>query len=88
VEVPAEIDGKGIHRIRIGSLPRRVMKYVIHPRMTRMEWAVEAFTKGGRDSVFEWLIVDPRAKSTEQVEQAIDAILSLPENEEMARHLS
>jgi len=86
VEVPAEIDGKGVHRIHIGSLPKRVMKYVLYPRMMRMEWALEAFLEGGRDLLFEWLIVDPRTKSTEQVEQVIDAILSLPENKEMAKH--
>jgi len=88
VEVPAEIDGKGVHRIPIGNLPRRVMKYVMYPRMIRMEWALEAFREGGRNTIFEWLIVDPRTKSTKQVEQVIDAILSLPENREMAKHFS
>lgn len=88
VEVPAEVDGKGVHRIPMGSLPKRVMKYVIYPRMMRMEWALEAFTEGGRDTIFEWLIVDPRTRSTKQVEQVIDEILSLPENKEMAKHFS
>lgn len=88
VEAPAQVDGKGIHRIPIGSLPKRIMKHVIYPRIMRMEWAVEAYTEGGRNSLFEWLIVDPRTKSTEQVEQVIDAILSLPRNQEMARHFS
>jgi len=88
VEAPAETDGKGIHRIHIGSLPRRVMKYVIRPRMMRMEWALEAFVQSGRNSLFEWLIVDPRTKSTKQVERVIDAILSMPGNEEMANHFS
>jgi len=88
VEVPVEIDGKGIHRIHVGSLPRRVMKYVMQPRMMRMEWALEAFIEGGKDSIFEWLIVDPRTKSTKQVEQTIDRILSIPGNEEMAKHYS
>lgn len=88
VEVPAEIDGKGVHRIPIGSLPKRVMKYVIYPRMMRMEWALEAFIEGGQELLFEWLIVDPRTKSTKQVEQVIDAVLSLLENKEMAKHFS
>lgn len=88
VEAPAEIDGKGIHRICVHSLPKRVMKYVMYPRMMRMEWAFEAFMEGGRDLLFEWLIVDPRTKSTRQVEKAIEAILSLSGNEEMAKHFS
>jgi len=86
VEVPAVIDGKGVHRINVGSLPKRIVKYVLHPRTMRMEWALEAFLEGGRDLLFDWLIIDPRTKSSEQVEQVIDAILSLPGNEEMAKH--
>jgi len=53
-----------------------------------MEWALEAFLEGGRDLLFDWLIVDARTKSTRQVEETIDAILSLPENKEMAKHFS
>ena len=88
VEIPAEIDGKGVHRIPVKELPSRVLKYVIYPRMIRMEWALEAFLEGGRDLLFDWLIVDARTKSTRQVEETIDAILSLPENKEMAKHFS
>ncbi|MGB9896088.1 MAG: alpha-glucosidase/alpha-galactosidase, partial [Thermoproteota archaeon] len=67
-------------------LPRSVVNYVLYPRMMRAEWALEAFLEGGREKLFEWLIVDPRTKSTEQVNQVIDAILSIPGNEEMAKH--
>ena len=88
VEAPALIDGKGVHRLRGKSLPGRIMKHVIYPRMLRMEWALEAFLEGGRDLLFEWLIVDTRTKSTRQVEEVIDALLSLPENKEMAKHFS
>jgi len=88
IEAPAEIDGKGIHRIPIGNLPKRIMNYVMYPRMMRMEWALEAFIEGGKDLLFDWLIVDPRTKSTKQIEKVIDAILSLPENKEMAKHFS
>ena len=88
VEAPALIDGKGVHRLRGKSLPGRIMKHVIYPRMLRMEWALEAFLEGGRDLLFEWLIVDTRTKSTKQVEEVIDALLSLSENKEMAKHFS
>jgi alpha-galactosidase len=86
VEVPAYIDGKGIHRISVGRLPKRIINYVLYPRLVRMEWALEAFLEGGRDLLFDWLIVDPRTKSNEQVEKTIDALLSIPENKEMAKH--
>jgi len=88
VEMPVRVDGKGVHRRPLTPLPRKVMNYVIIPRMMRMEWALEAFLEGGRDHLFNWLIVDPRTQSTRQVEETIDAILKLPGNEEMARHFS
>ncbi len=86
VEIPAKVDGKGVHRMRIEKLPRRIINYVLRPRMMRMEWALEAFLEGGRDTLFEWLIMDPRNKSTDQVNQVIDAILRMPGNKEMAKH--
>jgi alpha-galactosidase len=86
VEMPARVDGKGVHRMRVERLPRRILNYVLHPRMMRMEWALEAFLEGGRDTLFEWLITDPRTKSTDQVNQVIDDLLSMPENLEMAKH--
>jgi len=86
VEVTSVVDGRGVHRINVGSLPKRIVNYVLYPRMMRMEWALEAFLEGGRDMLFDWLIVDPRTKSSEQVERVINAILSLPRNEEMAKH--
>ena len=86
VEVPVRVDGKGIHEKRVGSIPSKVYKYAILPRLVRMEWALEANLKGGRHTLFEWLIVDARTRSIEQVEQVIDAILRMPGNEEMAKH--
>ncbi|MEO0252094.1 MAG: alpha-glucosidase/alpha-galactosidase [candidate division WOR-3 bacterium] len=86
VEIPAKVDGKEVHRIQVTSLPKNIMKYVMYPRMIRMEWALEAFLEGGRDLLFDWLIVDPRTKNTKQVEAVIDDLLSLPENKEMAEH--
>ncbi|MEM2303457.1 MAG: alpha-glucosidase/alpha-galactosidase [Candidatus Bathyarchaeia archaeon] len=86
VEVPIEVDGKGVHRTYSGELPKRIMRHVMNLRITRMEWALEAFLEGGRDLLFEWLIVDPRTKSNEQIEETIKDILSLPENAEMAKH--
>ncbi|MCS7111190.1 MAG: alpha-glucosidase/alpha-galactosidase [Ignisphaera sp.] len=88
VEIPVKVDGKGVHRRQLAPLPSKVHKYVIIPRLMRMEWALEAFLKGGRDTLFNWLIVDPRTKSTKQVEETIDAILKIPGNEEMAKHFS
>ena len=88
VEIPARVEGGGVHRITGKRLPERIMKYVIYPRMMRMEWALEAFLEGGRDLLFEWLITDPRTKSPQHVDEVINALLSIPENREMARHFN
>jgi len=86
VEVPAFIDGKGVHRIGVSRLPKRIVNYVLYPRLVRLEWSLEAFLEGGRDLLFNWLVVDPRTKSNEQVEKTINALMSIPENEEMRKH--
>ncbi|MEM3062404.1 MAG: alpha-glucosidase/alpha-galactosidase [Nitrososphaerota archaeon] len=86
VEIPALINRKGIHRLETRSLSKRIMNFVIYPRIQRMEWAIEAFLEGGKQLLFDWLIVDPRTKSNKQIENVINAILSIPENKEMEKH--
>ncbi len=88
VETHVKVDGKGIHPIPRGNIPDRLYKYSMLPRITRVEWALEANLKGGKDTLFQWLIVDLRTKNTKQIEDTIDAILKLPGNEEMAKHFS
>ncbi|MEM5822986.1 MAG: alpha-glucosidase/alpha-galactosidase, partial [Ignisphaera sp.] len=39
VEIPARVDGKGVHRKPLVPLHSKVYKYVIIPRLMRMEWA-------------------------------------------------
>ncbi len=86
VEMPAEIDGRGVHRMSFPQLPSKILKYAIMPRIMRAEWSISAFMEGGRDHLFEWLIVDRRTNSISQANQVIDAILRMPENDEMAKH--
>jgi len=88
VEIPVKVDSKGIHAKQIGGIPGKVYRYAILPRLMKMEWALEANLKGGRDTLFNWLIVDVRTKSIKQVDDVIDAILKMPGNEEMAKHFS
>ncbi|MEM0214280.1 MAG: hypothetical protein QW348_08555 [Ignisphaera sp.] len=88
VEIPVKIDGKGVHRKPLTQIPSKILRYVLLHRLMRAEWALEAFLKGGRDTLFNWLIVDVRTKSIQQVNDVIDAILKMPGNEEMAKHFS
>ena len=86
VEARAIIDKRGIQRIHVGTLPKLLTLHVMFPRMLRMEWALEAFLKGGKNLLLEWLLNDPRTKSLEQAEATIKDILALPFNNEMAKH--
>ena len=88
VEVPGAVTRGGVVSKTSTSLPAKILKYVMLYRLMRAEWAIEAFLSGGRDHLFNWLIVDPRTKSNEQVEAVIDTILRIPGNEEMAKHYS
>ncbi len=86
VEMPVQIDGKGLHRYIFEPLPKKIRDLVLLPRMTRMEMALTAFLEGGREILEDWLHMDPRTKSTRQVQETIDDLLNMPGNEEMKKH--
>ncbi|MEM1997984.1 MAG: alpha-glucosidase/alpha-galactosidase [Candidatus Bathyarchaeia archaeon] len=88
VETQVVVDGKGIHPIPKGAIPDKLYKYVMLHRIMRAEWAIEANLKGSRETLIHWLITDVRTKNMKQINDAIDAILNLPENTEMAKHFS
>ena len=88
VEIPALVDGRGIHPEPIEVIPKRLINMVLIPRMLRMEWALEAFLSGDREVLLEILVRDPRTRSVEQTEAALEVILSLPFNQEMKEHYS
>jgi alpha-galactosidase len=88
VETHVKVDGKGIHPIPRDAIQDKLYKYAMLPRIMRVEWALEANLRGGRDTLFQWLIVDVRTENMKQIDDAIDAILKLPGNREMAKHFS
>ncbi len=75
VEIPATVDKNGIHPEEIKpSLPERIVKWYLYPRMMRMEWALEAFEKRNPDLIVEILLRDPRTRSYEQAKAVVDEI--------------
>jgi alpha-galactosidase len=88
VEIPIYADGKGIHPKPVGPTPPKIYRYALLHRLMRAEWALQAFLEGGRDALVQWLIIDVRTKSMQQVNNVIDALLKMPGNEEMAKHFS
>ena len=87
VEVPAIVDGDGIHKEKIDPpLDERVIRLYLYPRMMRMEMAVRAFLERDIGYIYEMLYRDPRTKSDGQVKAVISEIVNLPENEKMREH--
>lgn len=86
VETPAILDGRGIHRESGKSLPRKILNFSIRPRVQRMEWALEAFLDGGKETLLEWLMADPRTRTNKQAERVVEGLLGMKGNEAMARH--
>ena len=70
------------------ALPKKVMNFSILPRIQRMEWALEAFTDGGKEMLLEWLMADPRTRTNKQAERVVEELLGLKENKEMAKHFN
>ena len=86
VEIPVVVSGRGIQSVHVGKLPRRLMLYVMMPRMRRMEQILQAFIEGDRKSLLLMLLEDPRTKSYEQSKALLDELLAQPWNSEAANH--
>ena len=86
VEIPAHVYRDGIRPVDTWKLPKRLMNYVMIPRMLRMGWALEAFLEGDKELLIEILLRDPRTRSEKQARNVLEEILALPLNEEMKKH--
>ncbi|MEM2794505.1 MAG: hypothetical protein QXY49_01475, partial [Thermofilaceae archaeon] len=86
VEVPALVDGRGIHGIQAGSLPKRVLAYALRDRVAPVETELEAYEAGDRSKLVELVMMDPWTRSQEQAEELVKKILDLPYHAEMKVH--
>jgi alpha-galactosidase/6-phospho-beta-glucosidase family protein len=87
VEIPTIVSKGGkLSPEKPPLFPKRLLYFVLIPRMLHMEWGLEAFRSGSREILVENLIRDPRTRSEKQARDAVEAILSMPENKDMAKH--
>ena len=86
VEIPAVASGRGVQGVHVGKTPKRLMSYVMVPRMRRMEQILQAFLEGDRKSLLLMLMEDPRTRSLEQAKALLDELLAQPWNSEAAAH--
>lgn len=87
VELPVVVSKNGVMKPeKVNPFPKRLVDFVLTPRMIHMEWGLDAFRSGSKEMLVEILIRDPRTKSEKQAREAIDAILAIPENSDMSKH--
>jgi len=85
VEIPALVSKRRVQGIRVGSLPKILMLFVIYPRILWMERYLEAFLSGDKRMLLGLLLLDDRrTKSVEQAKAYLEEILALPFNRKWA----
>jgi len=76
VEVPAVVDGQGIHGVTLGPLPKGIAG-LMRTQASVQDLTVEAALKGSRDLALQALLVDPLVDSVERAESLLNAMLAL-----------
>ncbi|MGH2354023.1 MAG: alpha-glucosidase/alpha-galactosidase [Chloroflexota bacterium] len=86
VEGKALVDASGVKLLHVGRLPDKLMHLVLGPRIAKAERELAAFLTGDRDLLVSCLLIDDhRTRSLEQAEDFVDAMLSLPWNQDLAK---
>lgn len=88
VEVPALVDGDGIHPQVTHFLPERIMLGVMWPLWIEMERQLAAYLTGDRRYLMDNLLTNRNTRTWEQAERGLNALLSMPGNEAMAQHFA
>ncbi len=86
VEVPALIDGGGVHPIRTSPLPRDIIAHILRDRVAPVEMELCAYEKGDLDLLVDLVLMDKWATSEKQARAFVKEILDLPYHREMKEH--
>jgi alpha-galactosidase len=76
VEVPARVDGNGIHPERIGPLPEAIAAFC-RTQVSIQKILVEAYAKRSKNLLFQALLLDPVVDSVQRAERMLDEMLEL-----------
>ena len=86
VEVPAVIDRKGIHPLRVAPLPKKIMLEQLLPTILGMERELEAYRTGDRSMLLWNALEHHQTRSYDQAFAALEELLRDPSNRELAEH--
>jgi alpha-galactosidase len=76
VEVPALIDGSGVHGLSMGDLPKPIAAFC-NIQVTIQELAVEAAVTGSYETALQALLIDPVVQSVDAAKKALDELLNV-----------
>ena len=76
VEVPAEVDGNGIHPQKVGNLPE-ALAAMCRTQISIQKLIVEAYAKRSKKLLLEALLLDPVVDSAERARKMLDTMLDL-----------
>jgi alpha-galactosidase len=76
VEVPARVDGNGIHPERIGPLPEAIAAFC-RTQVSIQKILVEAYAKRSKNLLLQALLLDPVVDSVQRAERMLDEMLEL-----------
>lgn len=76
VEVPARVDGDGVHGVELGALPKGIAG-LMRNQVATMDLTAEAVLTGSREMALQALLVDPIVDSVERAEDVLDTMLDL-----------
>jgi alpha-galactosidase len=82
VEVPAVVDGDGVHGLKLGALPKGIAG-LMRIQAAVQDLTVEAALSGSREIALQALLVDPVVDSVGRAEALLDTML-----ERQKRYLS
>jgi alpha-galactosidase/6-phospho-beta-glucosidase family protein len=88
VEVPVMIDGSGVHRKDMITLPQKVFFGAILPHWIQTERYVESYRSRDIGMLWQTYMADHKITSLEQASELVQTLLNMPGNEEMKEHYS
>ena len=76
VEIPARVDGEGVHPMQVGALPE-ALAGVCNIQISIQKLLVEAYRQRSRKLLLQALAIDPVVDSVDRVERMMDHMLDL-----------
>ena len=86
VEISGLASGRGIEGVKMKSMPKSLVEYILRDRVAPVETELDAYETGSRQKLEELVMMDPWTKSERQASDLLDDVLALPEYSKMKKH--